>query len=71
MYLNQRALTRTVSKTGLHPLDRCNEGMRVYDPLRHGSENLRGWRGECVQYMDKTGDIILSIIPACFHVAQV
>ncbi|SFJ59110.1 Transposase IS116/IS110/IS902 family protein [Paenibacillus sp. UNC496MF] len=31
--LNQRALTRTDSKTGLHPLDRRNEGMRGQRPV--------------------------------------
>ncbi len=30
---NQRAPTRTVSKTGLHPLDRRNEGMRGHRPV--------------------------------------
>ena len=31
--LNKRALTRSVRKTGLHPLDRCNEGMRGHRPV--------------------------------------
>ena len=49
--LNKRALTHQVSKTGLHPLDRHDEGMRGhYDPLRHGRESLQGRRGECTLY---------------------
>ena len=49
--LNKRALTHQVSITGLHPLDRHDEGMiGQYDPLRHGRESLQGRRGECTLY---------------------
>lgn len=37
--LNKRDRTRSVRKTDLHPLVRCDEGMKGLDPLRHGSEN--------------------------------
>ena len=56
--LNKRALTHQVSITGLHPLDRHDEGMRghiFYDPLRHGRESLQGRRGDYVHYMVKYG----------------
>ena len=32
-YLNKRALTHSVSKTGLHPLDRYDEGMKGLRPV--------------------------------------
>jgi hypothetical protein len=48
---NKRALTHQVSITGLHPLDRYDEGMKgPMDPLRHGRVNLQGRRGECTSY---------------------
>jgi hypothetical protein len=45
-YLNKRALTHSVSKTGLHPLDRHDEGMIGLRPVEtwEGKPPGAAWR---------------------------
>jgi hypothetical protein len=48
--LRKRALTRSVSKTDLHPLDRCDEGMKGLRPVEIWErKSLRAmWRKRAV-----------------------
>ncbi|MDQ0899309.1 hypothetical protein QFZ80_003137 [Paenibacillus sp. V4I7] len=41
------------------------------DPLRHGSDNLQGRRGEYVQYMEIYGLFTSAFISLRLHVAKV
>ncbi|MEI2358525.1 hypothetical protein, partial [Mesobacillus zeae] len=49
-YLNKRALTHSVSKTGLHPLDRHDEGMIGRRPVEtwEGKPPGAAWRMRAV-----------------------
>jgi len=66
-FLNKRAPTHQVSITGLHPLDRHDEGM--IGQLTRWDMGGKASRGgvENVHYMVKCGVLYNSFISLCLH----
>jgi hypothetical protein len=65
-YLNKRALTHSVSKTGLHPLDRHDEGMKGQRPVEtwEGKPPRVAWRMRAVYF--KKMEFLTPLYPHAF-----